>query len=144
MGLQFTPHLTFAGNCREAFEFYQNVIGGQIVMIMTWGEKPDGCQGLPPGSENRVMHASMKFEEGALMGCDELPGQNFAGVKGCSIALSFPEVARGQAVLDALAEGGNIIMALQKTFWVESFGMAEDRFGIKWMVSAGKSSPEAG
>ena len=75
MSHQFSAHLTFAGNCREAFAFYEKVIGGKVDMTMTWADKPDGCQGLPPGSEKRVMHTSLSFEGGVLMGCDDLPGR---------------------------------------------------------------------
>ncbi|MBX3172152.1 MAG: VOC family protein [Candidatus Eremiobacteraeota bacterium] len=142
MSHQFSAHLTFAGNCREAFAFYAKVIGGKVEMTMTWGEKPDGCQGLPPGCENRVMHSSLSFEGGLLMGCDDLPGQDFAGLKGCSLAINYPTVEKGKQVLEALAEGGKLTMGMQKTFWAEGFGMAEDRFGVSWMVSGG--SPQAG
>ena len=29
-------------------------------------------------------------------------------------------------------------MPMQETFWAERFGMVTDRFGVPWMVSAGK------
>ena len=41
-------------------------------------------------------------------------------------------------MFEAFAEGGKVTMPLQKTFWVESFGMVTDRFGTPWMVNGGK------
>ena len=38
-------------------------------------------------------------------------------------------------VFDALAEGGQVTMPLDKTFWAEAFGMVTDRFGTPWMVN---------
>ena len=38
-------------------------------------------------------------------------------------------------VFDALAEGGQVQMPMQKTFWAEAFGMVKDKFGVKWMVN---------
>ena len=43
-------------------------------------------------------------------------------------------------MFDALAKGGKVTMPLQKTFWVEAFGMVVDRFGTPWMVNGGTAS----
>lgn len=31
-------------------------------------------------------------------------------------------------------------MRLEKTFWVEAFGMLVDRYGTPWMASAGRKA----
>ena len=36
------------------------------------------------------------------------------------------------------AEGGNVTMPLEQTFWAERFGMLVDRFGIPWMINCEK------
>jgi PhnB protein len=33
-------YLTFNGNCREAFEFYKSVFGGELPYVGTFGEMP--------------------------------------------------------------------------------------------------------
>jgi PhnB protein len=43
--------------------------------------------------------------------------------------------AEGQRIFNALAEGGQVFMPYQKTFWAEGFGMLVDRFGMTWMVN---------
>jgi len=35
-----------------------------------------------------------------------------------------------------LADGGQIQMPMEKTFWAKRFGMVADRFGVSWMVMA--------
>jgi uncharacterized glyoxalase superfamily protein PhnB len=50
-----------------------------------------------------------------------------------AIGLNDPEKAK--EYFANLSEGGTVIMALEKTFWAEAFGMLTDKFGIKWMVN---------
>ncbi len=35
---------------------------------------------------------------------------------------------------EALVEGGQVKMALSKTFFSKKFGMLADKFGVGWMV----------
>ena len=39
-----------------------------------------------------------------------------------------------------MADGGQVRMPLDETFWVEAFGMLVDRYGTPWMVSGGKQA----
>jgi PhnB protein len=34
-------YLTFNGNCREAFEFYRSVFGGEFSVISTFADMPE-------------------------------------------------------------------------------------------------------
>ena len=65
----------------------------------------------------------------------------YDGMKGFTVTLTYPDVAEGKRVFDALAEGGQVRMPFGKTFWAEAFGMTVDRFGTPWMVNAGLSDP---
>jgi len=40
----------------------------------------------------------------------------------------------------AFAEGGDVQMALQETFWAVQFGMVTDRFGTPWMINVEKAA----
>jgi PhnB protein len=137
---QFEPYLIFDGNCAEAMRFYERTLGGKIEMMMNHADSPMGAQ-MPPGSANaeRILHARLTLEGRALMASDSMAGQPYQGMHGFSISMSYPTVAEGRRVFDALAAGGRVDMPMQDTFWVESFGMLVDKFGTAWMVSAGKS-----
>ncbi|WP_028240374.1 VOC family protein [Stutzerimonas azotifigens] len=136
--MKFSTYLTFDGNTREAFTFYQQVLGGQLE-IMSFGESPAGD--LPAEHHGRTMHACLSFGgERPLMASDSMPegtcgAEAYQGIKGCSIALHPESLAEGERLFAALAEGGQVIMPLEKTFWAERFGMLVDRYGVGWMVN---------
>jgi PhnB protein len=134
----FEPYLTFDGNCTEAMRFYEKTLGGKL-SLMQFRDAPMAGQ-TPSGAEDRVMHARLELDGRTLMGSDTLPGMPYQGIHGASISLSYADVPEAARVFAALAEGGKITMPLQRTFWVESFGMLVDRFGVAWMVNGGKST----
>ena len=87
-----------------------------------------------PGMENKVMHASFRIGETMLMGSDgRCEGQ--PSFEGFSLSIVVPDEQTAESVFNALAEGGNVTMPLEKTFWAPKFGMLEDQFGVGWMVS---------
>lgn len=135
--MKMTPYLGFDGNCREAFEFYAAIFGGNIEMILTYGESPMRDK-MPASAHNRVMHASLVVDGELLMGGDAPPGQ-YAKQQGMMIALDIADTGKAKRVFDALAEGGQVNMPFEETFWVERFGMVVDRFGTPWAVNGGKS-----
>ena len=129
------PYLFFGGRCEEALEFYRAALGAQVDFIMRYKESPEPLPPgrLPPGFENKVMHATFRISGSTLMasdGCEE--GQSFAGF---SLSLAVPTQAEADRAFTALAEGGKVKMPLTKTFWSPCFGMVTDRFGLGWMVS---------
>ena len=134
---QFEPYLSFNGSCAEAMRFYEKTLGGKLEMMMTQAEAPPS-PGMPAGSPDRIMHASLMLGDRRLMASDTMAGQPFEGMHGFSLSLSYPSVAEANKVFDALSAGGKVTMPMGPTFWVEAFGMLVDRFGTSWMFNAGK------
>ena len=129
------PYLMFGGRCEEALEFYRTALGAQIDMLMRFQESPDPPPPgmLPPGFENKIMHASFRIAGNVLMasdGCET--GSQF---KGFSLSISVATEAEADHYFAALSDGGQVQMPLAKTFWSPKFGMLTDRFGISWMVN---------
>ncbi len=135
---QLNTYLTFDGNCAEAMRFYERVLGGKIEMMTTIADSPMAAQ-MPPEVQNRIMHSTLQLGERALMASDNLSGQPYKGMHGFTIALSYDTVDEGRKIFDALADGGQVEMPLQKTFWAEGFGMLADRFGTPWMINCGQA-----
>jgi PhnB protein len=135
---QLNAYLFFDGNCADAMRFYERTLGGKLEM-MTHADSPMAAQ-TPPGSADRIMHARLGLDGGVLMASDSMVGQPYGGMKGFSLALEYPTVADARRVFDALAEGGQVTMPMQKTFWAEAFGMLVDRFGTPWMVNGPMAS----
>jgi len=137
--LQLDTYLTFDGNCAEAMRFYQRTLGGKLD-LMTHAQSPMAGQ-TPAGSENRIMHARLVLDGRLLMASDSMAGHRYEGMKGFSLSLMYPTVAEAQRVFKALAEGGRVVMPLDKTFWAKAFGMLVDRFGTPWMVNGELANP---
>ena len=52
--------------------------------------------------------------------------------------LDSQDVIEGKRWFDGLADGGQIEMAWQETFWAHGFGKVVDRFGVPWMINVVK------
>jgi PhnB protein len=126
-------YLSFDNQCREAFQCYERVLGGKILMMQTHGESPIGDQ-VPPEWRNIILHARLEFDGQVLMGSDAPPGRH-EPPKGFMVALSVETVARAEAIFNALAQGGRVQMPFEETFWAKKFGMVTDRFGIPWVIN---------
>lgn len=133
---KINPYLNFAGDCKDAFERYKEIFGGEFSAISTFADVPSG-EGLEVTEEEkgRIMHVSLPIGGDMLMGSDSMPGMET--IRGNNMSVSFhPESeADARRVFDALAEGGTVTVPLEKTFWDALFGMCTDKFGINWMVN---------
>jgi PhnB protein len=129
------PYLSFNGRCEEAIEFYRKAVGAEPVMMMRFKESPEAPPPgmVPPGSENKIMHASLRIGDSTVMATDG-GCQGDASFQGFSLSLTVPSEAEADRVFAALAEGGQVRMPLTKTFFSPRFGMLADRFGVGWMV----------
>jgi PhnB protein len=129
------PYLFFDGRCEEAIEFYRRALGAEVTMLMRFKECPDTPQPgmVPPGSENKVMHASLRIGETVVMASDGRC-QGKPSFQGFSLSITVANEAEADRVFGALADGGQVQMPLGKTFFSPRFGMVADRFGVSWMV----------
>lgn len=126
------PYLFFDGRCEEAIEFYRKALGAEVEMLMRFKENPEPAMN-PPGSGEKIMHASLLIGKARVMASDG----NCAGkssFQGFSLSLSVADAAQADRCFAALAEGGQVQMPLAKTFFSPRFGMVADRFGVSWMV----------
>jgi PhnB protein len=130
------PYLFFNGRCEEAVEFYRKALGAEVQMMMRFKESPELPKPgmVPPGFDNKIMHASFRVGGTTVMASDGCSADK-ANFEGFSLALSVANEAEADRVFAALADGGQVRMPLAKTFWSPRFGMVADRFGIGWMVS---------
>lgn len=133
--MQVQPYLFFEGRCEEALGFYREALGAEVTALMRFRESPDPPPPgmVPPGSEDKVMHAAFRIGGATVMASDgRCSGQpRFGGV---SLSLSVPDEGTADRFFAALAEGGQVRMPLGRTFFAPRFGMVADRFGVSWMV----------
>lgn len=133
--MKVEPYLFFEGRCEEALEFYRTALGAEVTMKMRYGENPEpqnspGCGPIPPEA---IMHATFRIGETNVMASDGMASGQ-ASFKGISLSLSPATEAEAQKLFAALSDGGQVQMAMTKTFFSPAFGMVADRFGVSWMI----------
>jgi len=134
--MKVEPYLHFDGRCEEAIEFYRKALGAEVNMLMRFKDSPDPAM-CPPGSQNKIMHASLQIGESTVMVSD---GRctNQAEFKGFSLSITANDEAEAKRLFAAIGQGGQVQMPLAKTFFSPAFGMLTDRFGVLWMVLVGQ------
>jgi PhnB protein len=135
------PYLFFNGSCEQAIEFYRKALGAEVQMLMRFKDSPEPHPPgtVPPGHENKIMHASLRIGSTVLMASDGC-GTEKTNFQGFSLSLSVPNEAAADRAFAALSAGGQVRMPLTKTFWSPRFGMLEDRFGVGWMITVNQAA----
>jgi len=137
----FRPYLAFAGNAREAFTRYQQIFGGELVLL-TMADTPSDAGPPPEGVKaDAIMHAALTSPEALLMGADDPSGSFDGKVSGMCVNVSLADGADAKRVFDALADGGEVQVPIGETFFSPAFGMCTDRFGTPWMVMVDMPMP---
>ncbi len=133
-------YLNFNGNCKEAFDFYKSVFGGEFPYVGTFAEMPpqEGQDPLPDEMNDRIMHISLPIsKETTLMGSD-VGGEwakDFKMGNNFTLSITAQSKAEADEIFNKLSENGKVTMPMDKTFWGDYFGMCIDPFGVQWMMS---------
>jgi PhnB protein len=135
--MKIVTSLSFQGECREAFEFYAGILGGEITAAYPFG---DGPPDMPIDAKYKdwLMHAWLQIGDQAIMGADMPPefAPNIDKPKnGFDVTYHTEDMAEARRVHEALAKGGKVVMAFGETFWSPGYGSLTDRFGIPWMIN---------
>jgi PhnB protein len=131
--MKLNTYLVFDGRCKEAFEFYQQVLGGKIDSMLTHAGTP--AEGAVPAAWlDKIMHAQLNVNGSILMGSDA-PPDRYKTPHAFSVNIGLDEPAEAERIFHALAENGKVGMPIGPTFWATRFGMVTDRFGIPWMIN---------
>ena len=126
--MQWNAHLSFNGDCQAAFQFYEQCFGGRIITMLKYGDSPMANQ-APPEWGGKILHATLVAGSSVLMGSDVPTGQ-YQEPKGFHVVIGIEDPSVAERVFHALAENGQVLMPIQKTFWALRFGFLVDRFGV--------------
>jgi PhnB protein len=137
--MNIQPYLFFDGRCEQAFDFYRKSLGAKVEFLTRFKDNPDR-QYNPPNSGEKVMHACLRIGDTQIMASDG-NCQGKPSFQGFSLTINAANPAEARERFDALAEGGQVQMPLNETFFAKSFGMVADRFGVSWMVIAEPKNP---
>lgn len=127
-------YLNFTGSCRDAFEFYRSVFGGEFEVLQTFADAPPDA-GMPAEIAAQIMHVSLPMTGGVLMGSDVSSPDELVTGNNFSISLAPGTREEADRLFAELSAGGEVEMAMQETFWGSYFGSLRDRFNIGWMIN---------
>ncbi|MGK5444466.1 VOC family protein [Micromonospora sp. URMC 105] len=131
MATQLNPYLNFAGNAREAMEFYHQLFGGEL-SLTTFREF--GTE--DPAIADQIMHGLLRTAAGhVLMASDMPPGMEIRRGNANTVSLSGDDADELRRWWEQLSSGGVVSVPLEKQMWGDEFGQCEDRFGTPWMVN---------
>jgi len=128
--MKMYTYVNFSGKCAEAFRYYEKHLGGKISMMMTHGQAPDQSR-VNPELKDAVLHARVSIGGTELMGAD-IP--NAQPMRSAYLSLNVETDTDAERIFSALADGGEVFMPMQETFFATRFGQLRDRFGINWMI----------
>ncbi|HEY5821906.1 MAG TPA: VOC family protein [Propionibacteriaceae bacterium] len=132
MASTLNPYINFRDNAREAMEFYQSVLGGELT-LNTFGEF--GTEGP---LADKIMHGRLDSDLGfTLMGADTPGEMPYNPGDNVTVSLSGDDAEALRGYWAALAADGAVSVPLEKQMWGDEFGMVVDKFGIPWMVNIG-------
>ncbi|MGY4642977.1 VOC family protein [Cellulomonas sp. URHB0016] len=140
MTTRLNPYLGFRDNARQAMEFYQSVLGGELT-LSTFGDLHASDD---PAEADKIMHGQLVSPTDlVLMGADTPsqmpynPGDNY------SVSLSGDDETELRGYWDKLVDGGTVTVPLERAPWGDTFGMLTDRFGVAWLVNVAGGQPPA-
>ncbi|HBW38832.1 VOC family protein [Desulfosporosinus sp. BICA1-9] len=129
------PYLVFNGNCEEAVNFYQGVLGGESQILHFSDAPPNPAFPVPEEIKNFVLHAELRKDGHVIRFSDTFPNTPSNAGNNISFSLEFDTKEETKAMFEALSVGGNVEMDLNETFFSPLYGKFTDKFGIRWQVS---------
>ena len=134
--MTLSTYLSFDGTCREAFEFYRSVFGGEFAVIETFRNDASDM-GVPESELDKIMHVSFPIGSSVLMGSDVPSGFGRPHKQGNNFSISISSTSREESddLFGKLSKGGSVSMPMQNMFWGSYFGACTDIFGINWQVN---------
>jgi PhnB protein len=88
---------------------------------------------------DRIVHATLQLGEFDLMGADVFPA-DYRKPEGFFVALTIDDLAKAERVFSSLADGGEVLLPIQSTFWSAGFGVLVDRFAVPWEINCAQPS----
>lgn len=135
MALRLIPYFVMNGNAKEAIQFYEQTLGAKVLFSQSFGEMPENPEfPLPPEAKNLISHATIKIGETDLMFSDTWPGEPHQSGNQVTICISTDDAEAARKMFDALAQGGQVTMPLQETFFSPAYGNVIDKFGITFQL----------
>jgi PhnB protein len=128
--MKLDVYINYKSNCREAFRFYEEHLGGKITMMSTFRDMPDAAN-IPEERKDEILHARIEIGGAVVMGADI---QGAEPMRSAYLTLRVESAEEAERIYTLLTDGGEIFMKMEQTFFASRFAMLRDRFGTSWML----------
>ena len=95
--MKLITYVNFAGNCAEAFHYYEQHLGAKIGMMMTHGQSPAPTPFSTGEWKDAVLHARIEIAGTTLFGAD-VPPESFQPMRSAYLSLSLDSIAEAERV----------------------------------------------
>lgn len=126
-------HLNFPGNCAQAFQYYEQNLGGTIITLMKQSQAPGANPNPNPGQDDPVLHARIEIGNTILIGND-VPVDRSQPMRSVYLYLSVDSADEAERIYSLLMKAGEAYMPLQETFFASRFSQLRDQFGTLWTL----------
>lgn len=130
---RISTFLMFEGNAEEALRFYASLFENSEITSVTRVGPGEA------GTEGSVKHASFTLAGHQLMCIDSAVSHNFTFTPSMSLYVDCESADEIRRIYRALEDGGQVLMPLDAYDFAEQFGWVNDRFGVSWQLSLGRS-----
>lgn len=127
----FNTYLNFAGNCRQAMEFYAKCLDADL-QLMPFSQGP---MEVTPENKDMILHARLSKGAAIIMASDCPPGMPLTQGNNFSVNINCESRQELDKFFASLGENGKVVMPSADMFWGAYFGMITDQFGINWMFN---------
>ena len=132
---QINTYLNFDGITRDAMTFYQQCLGGELIMQKV-AESPMAAQ-MPSEMGAKILHSSLT-KDGLLLMASDMLGRSTVNGNNVMLCINCGSEEEINSFFNNLAAGGKINDPLQQSFWGATFGKLTDKFGVHWMFNYSK------
>ncbi len=137
--VQLNPYLKFNDNCREAMNFYKDILGWEL-SLQTGGESPVGAQ--MPAPKDSILHSALTKDSQVIMGSDLHWGEELSNGNGNQICVNCESEKEITDFFTKLSDGGKITQPLGDMPWGSKFGSLIDKYEKYWIFNYDKSPGE--
>ena len=130
--MTINTYLTFSGNCREAMVFYQECLGGELV-LQTIGDSPM-AEKMPARMKASILHATLKKGKLVIFATDMVHDDGLVRGNNVSLMLDCGNEKEIRRCYEKLSAGGKQDHPLEPSFWGTLCGDLTDKFGNRWML----------
>jgi PhnB protein len=135
-----TPYILFDGTCRQAMQFYQSCLGGELT-VLTVKDSPVSAR-MPAAFQDKVLNARLRGE-GIDISASDWVRPDRVRVPGNTVCLYLSSASLHglEDFFESLSEGGEVTDPLSTQFF-GTYGALNDKFGVRWMFAGEKSQEQ--